>query len=92
MLKVLLSRTLYQKGRDDIIKEEFYQGTSKGAENYAVHLTFKNANNEGMNLAIQWQDADDSSSKAVTDHSPNVKVMIYGGHAGRAHKKQLEKL
>ena len=44
-----------------------------------------------MNIAVQWQDAD-SSSKAVTDHFPDAKVMIYGGHAGRAHKKQLEKL
>ena len=44
-----------------------------------------------MNIAVQWQDAD-SSSKAVTDHFPDAKVMICGGHAGRAHKKQLEKL
>ena len=45
-----------------------------------------------MNIAIQWQDADSSSSKTVKDHLPNAKVMICGGHAGRAHKKQLEKL
>ena len=44
-----------------------------------------------MNIAIQWQDAD-SSSKAVTDHFPNAKVMICGGHLSRAHKKQLENL
>ena len=44
-----------------------------------------------MIIAIQWQDAD-SSSNAVTEHFPNAKVMICGGHAGRAHKKQLEKL
>ena len=44
-----------------------------------------------MNIAIQWQDAD-SSSKAVTDHFPDAKIMICGGHAGRAHRKQLEKL
>ena len=45
-----------------------------------------------MNTTIQWQDADSSSSKAVTDHFPNAKVMICGRHAGRVHKKQLEKL
>ena len=44
-----------------------------------------------MNTAIQWQDAD-SSAKAVTDHFPNAKIMICGGHASRAHKKQLERL
>ena len=44
-----------------------------------------------MNIAIQWQDAD-SSSKAVTDHFPDAKMMICGGHACRAHRKELEKL
>ena len=89
---LLYRKHLCQKGRDDIIKEELYQGTSKGAEGYAARLTFKKAKDEGMNIAIQWQDADSSSSKAVTDHFPDAKVMICGGHAGRAHKKQLEKL
>ena len=45
-----------------------------------------------MNIAIQWQDADSSSAKAVIDHFPNAEIMICGGHAGRAHKKQLERL
>ena len=42
-----------------------------------------------MNIAIHWQDADSSSSNAVADHFPTAKIMICGGHAGRA---QLEKL
>ena len=74
------------------MKEELYRWTSKGAEGYAPRLAFKKAKEEGMNIAIQWQDADSSSSKAVTDHFPDAKVMICGGHVGRAHKKQLEKL
>ena len=81
---LLYRKHLCQKGRDDIIKEELYQGTSKGAEGYAARLTFKKAKDEGMNIAIQWQDADSSSAKAVTDHFPNAKIMICGGHAGRA--------
>ena len=89
---LLYRKHLCQKGRDDIIEEELYQGTSKGAEGYAARLTFKKAKEEGMNIAIQWQDADSSSAKAVTDHFPNAEIMICGGHAGRAHKKQLEKL
>ena len=28
----------------------------------------------------------------MTDHLPDAKVMICGGHAGRTHKKQMEKL
>ena len=31
---LLYHKHLCQKGRDDIIKEELYQGTSKGAEDY----------------------------------------------------------
>ena len=52
----------------------------------------KKAKDEGMNIAIRWQDADSSSSKAVTDHFPDAMVMICGGYAGSAHKKQLERL
>ena len=47
---------------------------------------------KGMNIEVHWQDVDSSSSNAVTEHFPKAKVMICGGHAGRAHKKQLEKL
>ena len=74
------------------MNEDLYKGTSKGAEGYAVRLMFKRAVEEGMNIAIQWQDADSSFSKAVIDHFPNAEIMICGVHAGRAHKKQLEEL
>ena len=37
-------------------------------------LTLKKAKNEGINIAIHWQDADSSSSKAVKNHFPNAKV------------------
>ena len=89
-MELFFTASICQKGRDDIIEEELYQGTSKGAEGYAARLTFKKAKEEGMNIAIQWQDADSSSAKAVTDHFPNAKIMICGGHAGRAQRKQLE--
>ena len=82
---------LCQKGQDDIIKE-LYQGMSKGAEGYVARLTFKNSKDEGMNIAVKWQDADSSFSEAVTDHFPDAQIMICSGHASRAHKKQLEKL
>ena len=88
---LLYRKHLCQKGRDGLIKEELYQGTSKGAEGYAARLTFKQAKEEGMNIAVQWQDADSSSANAVTDHFPNAEVMICAGHAARAHKKRLEK-
>ena len=43
-----------------------------------------------MNITVQWQDADSSSSNAVTDQFPNAEVMICAGNAARAHKKRLE--
>ena len=89
---LLYRKHLCQRGRDDVVKEELYQGTSRGAEGYGARQLFKKAKEEGMNIDVQWQDADSSSSKAVTDLFPNAKVMICGGHAGRAHKKQLAKL
>ena len=50
---------LCQKGKDTLIKEELYQGTSRGAEGYAALLNFNKAE-EGINIAIHWQDADSS--------------------------------
>ena len=89
---LLYRKHLCHSGKDNIIDDDLYKGTSKSAEGYAARLTFGEAKKEGMNITIQWQDADSSSSKAVTDHFPNVQVVICGGHAGRAHKKQLQKL
>ena len=77
---------------DKIVKEELYQGISKGTEGNAARLIFKKTKEEGMDITVQWQDADSSSSNVVKEFFPDAKVMICGGHAGRAHKKQLEKL
>ena len=75
---------LCQKGRDKLIEEELYKGTSKSAEGCI------RAKEEGMQVAVHWQDADSSSAKAVTEVFPDAEIMICGGHAGRAHKKILE--
>ena len=60
------------------------------AEGYAARVTFKQAKEEGMQVAVHWQDADSSSAKAVTEVFPDAEIMVCGGHAGRAHKKILE--
>ena len=89
---LLYYKHLCQRGRDTITKEKLYRGNAKGAEGYAAKCTFGEAKKEGIGIEVHWQDADSSSSNAVRDHFPAAKVMICGGHAGRAHKKQLEKL
>ena len=58
---------LCQKGRDKIVEGDLYLGTSKSAEGYAARITFQRAKEEGMDVAIHWQDADSSSAKAVRD-------------------------
>ena len=63
---LLYHKHLCQKGRDNTVEEELYKGTSKGVEGYAARITLKKAK-EGINIALQWQDVDSSSSKAVTD-------------------------
>ena len=42
---------LCQKGRDHVIEEELYKGTSKLSEGYAAHITFLRAKEEGMQVA-----------------------------------------
>ena len=63
---LLYRKHLCQKGKDNVVEEELYKGTSKGAEGYATRIMLKKAK-EGMNIALQWQDVDSSSSMAVTD-------------------------
>ena len=67
-----------------------YKGTSKSAEGYAARITFRRAKEEGIQVAVHWQDADSSSANAVSEVFPDAEIMICGGHARRAHKKILE--
>ena len=83
---------LCQKGRDKIVEGDLYLGTSKSAEGYAARITFQRAKEEGMDVAIHWQDADSSSAKAVREIFPKAEIMLCGGHAGRAHRTILEKV
>ena len=81
---------LCQKGRDKIVEGDLYLGTSKSAEGYAARITFQRAKEEGMDVAIHWQDADSSSAKAVREIYPKAEIMLCGGHA--SHRKILETL
>ena len=62
----------------------------QSSEGFAARETFQKAKEEGMQVAIHWQDADSSSAKAFSEVFPDAEIMICGGHAGRAHKKILE--
>ena len=81
---------LCQKGRDHVISEELYGGTSKSAKGFAARVICTRAKEEGMQIAIHWQNADSSSAKSVQEIFLDAEIMVCGDHAGRAHKKILE--
>ena len=88
---LLYYQHLCQSGSDDIVEGDLYQGTSKSMEGHSASNTFRKAKEEGMEIAVHWQDADSSSAKSVREVYPNADIMICSGHVGRAHRKILEK-
>ena len=64
-----------------------YKGTSKSVEGFTASITFRRAKEEGMQIAIDWQDADFSSTNEVF---PDADITICGGHAGHAHTKNVK--
>ena len=72
---------LCQRGNDDVVEGGLYPGTFKSAEGYATSITFQKAKEEGMEVAVHWQDTDSSSAKYVREVYPNAQIMICGGHA-----------
>jgi hypothetical protein len=79
-----------QKGRTDVVGQELYRGTSKSAERYSAMLMFEKAKEDGMHVAIHWQDADSPSANSFSAVFPDAEIMICAGHSGRAHRKVLE--
>ena len=81
---------LCQRGSDKVINDDLYQGTSKSMEGYAAREIMKVAKQEGINIAVQWQDSDASSAKSIKECFPDCQVMICGGHAAKNHLKSLQ--
>ena len=88
---LLYYKHLCQRGRDSIVQGDLYKGTSKSMEGFAARVVMKQAREEGMKIAVHWQDSDSSSAKPITECFPECKIMICGGHAGNAHLKVPEK-
>ena len=57
-----------------------------------LHASFKKAKEEGISIAIHWQDADSSSSNAMIEHFTDAEIMICGGQAGRLIKSNWKSL
>lgn len=51
------------QGADRICDEDLWEGTAKSAEGHLSQKLWPQAKEEGMKVAINWQDADSSSAK-----------------------------
>lgn len=86
---------LSMRGADNICNEELWQGTAKAAEGHLSQVLWGKAKEEGLKVEMNWQDADSSSAKGFRYSFPNEqesKIMLCGGHVGRAHGKKLQEL
>ena len=88
---LLYYKHLCQRGRDSIVQGDLDKGTSKSMEGFAAQVVMNQAREEGMKIAVHWQDSDSSSAKPIAECFPECKIMICGGHAGKAHLKVLQK-
>ena len=86
---------LSMRGADRICNEELWQGTAKAAEGHLVQVLWAKAKEEGLKVEVNWQDADSSSAKGFRYSFANEqesRIMLCGGHVGRAHGKKLQDL
>lgn len=83
------------RGADRICNEELCQGTAKAAEGHLAQVLWAKAKEEGLKVEVNWQDADSSSAKGFRYSLANEqesRMMLCGGHVGRAHGKKLQDL
>ena len=86
---------LSMRGADRICDEDLWEGTAKSAEGHLSQKLWAQAKEEGMKVEINWQDADSSSAKGFRysfSNEQESRVMLCGGHVGRAHGKKLEEI
>ena len=86
---------LSMRGADKICEEELWKGTSKAAEGHLAQVLWAKGKEEGLKVEVNWQDADSSSAKGFRysfSNEQESRVMLCGGHVGRAHGKKLIEL
>lgn len=92
---LLYYRYLSMRGADQICNEELWQGTSKAGEGHLAQVLWAEAKDEGFQVEVNWQDADSSSAKGFRysfENEQDSRIMLCGGHVGRAHGKKLAEL
>ena len=84
---VLYYKHLCQRGKGGPL----YEGTSASMEGAAAKEIFAKMKEDGMNIAVHWQDADSTAEKEVRKHFGDV-TKLCGGHYNRAHYNLLKKM
>lgn len=91
--EVLYFMHMCQHGSDHgMVEYPLFEGTSKAMEGHAAEKLFNQAFQEGMHIAVHWQDADSSSAKAFRKFYPDKNVsknMYCINHVVRNHIKAL---
>ena len=80
------------RGKDDVIDEELFAGTSKSMEGCLAEVRYKEAKDEGCDVEVVWQDGDSSAANAVSMWHPKGEIYKCGGHVGRAHYNKLKEV
>ncbi|XP_031553407.1 uncharacterized protein LOC116290504 [Actinia tenebrosa] len=84
---------LCMRGKKSVCDTDLWEGTSKAAEGHLAYLLFKKAKEEGLNIALNWQDQDSTAEKSFRSIFPDGelnRVMLCGGHVGRSHGNNLK--
>ncbi|KXJ07142.1 hypothetical protein AC249_AIPGENE6000 [Exaiptasia diaphana] len=84
---------LCMRGSNNISDTELWQGTAKAAEGHMAHVLFNKAKEEGMSIALNWQDQDSSSGQSFRSVFPDGdlnRIMLCGGHVGRSHGNNIK--
>ncbi|KXJ07889.1 hypothetical protein AC249_AIPGENE25248 [Exaiptasia diaphana] len=84
---------LCMRGRKNICQTDLWEGTSKSAEGHLAYLLFKKAKEEGLNVALNWQDQDSTAEISFRSIFPDRKlnrVILCGGHVGRSYGNNLK--
>jgi hypothetical protein len=80
------------RGKDNVIDEELFAGTSKSMEGYLAEECYKEAKDEGCDVEVVWQDGDSSAANAISKWHPKGEIYKCGGHVGRAHYNKLKEV
>ena len=80
------------EGSNNARDSDLWETTAKAVEGHLAEVCFSKGKEEGMVVAVNWQDANSSSAISLRYVFPNSSlshVMLCGGHVHHAHANNL---